>query len=319
MTIRLRVRVRGTVQGVGFRPHLWRLATALGLTGNVRNDAEGVLAEVQGARAGELAEQLRRTAPPLARIAAIEVTPCPPVAGEAGFTILGSAPGQVATAVAPDACVCPDCLAEMCDPADRRFRYPFLNCTQCGPRFTITRRLPYDRTNTAMAGFPLCAACRAEYENPADRRFHAEPIACPDCGPRLSHDIAEVLAALRAGQIVALKGLGGFHLLCDATNDATVTRLRTSKERGDKPFAIMALNAASAGQYLTIGPEEQTALASSERPVVVLSKKGQGALPPGPPPGDGGPLDPDTLRVFGRGGLRETSRHSLSPPLPKTP
>ena len=166
MTTRLRVRVRGTVQGVGFRPHVWRLATGLGLSGTVRNDAEGVLAEVQGARAAELAERLRCDPPRLARITAIEVQPCTPVAGETGFIILGSAAGRVATAVAPDACVCADCLAEMCDPADRRWRFPFINCTQCGPRFTITRQLPYDRANTAMAGFPLCDDCREEYREP---------------------------------------------------------------------------------------------------------------------------------------------------------
>ena len=229
---RLRVRVRGTVQGVGFRPHVWRLARGLGLTGTVLNDAEGVLAEVQGHRAAEFVPTLRAGPPPLARITAIEVAPIPPLPGEAAFVILASAGGRVATSVAPDACVCPACLAEMSDPADRRWRYPFLNCTECGPRFTITRRLPYDRANTAMAGFPLCPDCAGEYADPADRRFHAEPIACPRCGPQLSHPIEAVLAALRAGRIVALKGLGGFHLLCDATDADAVDRLRAAQGAG---------------------------------------------------------------------------------------
>jgi hydrogenase maturation protein HypF len=294
MTTRLRVRVRGTVQGVGFRPHVWLLATGLGLTGTVRNDAEGVLAEVQGTRAAEFLERLRRDPPPLARISAIEAECRPPVAEEAGFVILGSAAGRVATAVAPDACVCADCLAEMCDPADRRWRFPFINCTNCGPRFTITRHLPYDRANTAMAGFPLCEACRREYEDPADRRFHAEPTACPACGPGLSHELSEVLAALRGGRIVALKGLGGFHLLCDAGNDAAVARLRARKERGDKPFAVMALNGLSAQRWLRIGAVERRTLESVERPVVLVRKQGQGLCPWTPPRGSG-PLEPISL------------------------
>jgi hydrogenase maturation protein HypF len=280
---RLRVRVRGTVQGVGFRPYLWRTATALGLTGTVRNDAEGVLAEVQGARVGAFLAALRRDPPPLARITAIEAAPCAAVAGETEFTILASAAGRVATAVAADVCVCADCLAELCDPTDRRWRYPFLNCTQCGPRFTITRRLPYDRANTAMAGFPLCAACRREYQNPADRRFHAEPIACPACGPRLSHDLADVVAALRGGRIVALKGLGGFHLMCDAANAGAVERLRARKERGGKPFAVMALNVASAARHVAIDPADAAALTAAERPVVLLRRLAGGgdSLAPG--------------------------------------
>ena len=292
MTIRMRVRVRGTVQGVGFRPHVWRLATGLGLTGTVRNDAEGVLAEVQGARAGEFPDRLRHDPPPLARITAIEAESRPPIVGEKGFVILGSTAGRMATAVAADACVCADCLAEMCDPADRRWRFPFINCTQCGPRFTITRLLPYDRRNTAMAGFPLCDACRREYEDPADRRFHAEPTACPVCGPRLSHDLAEVLAALRGGRIVALKGLGGFHLLCDATNGDAVARLRARKERGNKPFAVMALNAVSAERWTCIGALERASLKSVERPVVLV-KQGQGSALD--PPRAGRPLDPIPL------------------------
>lgn len=270
---RLRLRVRGTVQGVGMRPHLWRLAAELGLTGTVRNDAEGVLAEVQGVRAGEFAPALAAAPPPLARLVAIEVAPCAEVAGEHGFVILGSAGGLAATAIAADAAPCPECLAEMCDPADRRWRYPFLNCTHCGPRFSITRRVPYDRANTAMAAFPLCDDCRAEYENPADRRFHAEPVACPVCGPRLSHPLETVLAALGEGRIVALKGVGGFHLLCDALNPGAVATLRARKERGGKPFAVMALNAASAARWTDMAPAERAALESPERPIVLLTAR----------------------------------------------
>ena len=258
--IRVQVRVRGSCAGGGFPP------TSVAPRHRTRVDRHGVqrrrggVAEVQGARVAEFLHRLPLDKPPLARITAIETQPCPPVAGEDGFAILGSATGRVVTSVGPDACICADCLAEMCDPADRRWGYPFLNCTQCGPRFTITRRLPYDRPNTAMAGFPLCEDCGREYRDPADRRFHAEPVACPACGPRLSHSIAEVLAALLGGQIVALKGLGGFHLLCDATDAGAVERLRARKERGRKPFAVMVLNTISAERWTRIGPAESTAL-----------------------------------------------------------
>jgi hydrogenase maturation protein HypF len=240
----------------------------------VRNDAEGVLIEVQGVRAAEFLPALQCASPPLARITEVLAEWVTPVAAEEGFLILASAEGPVSTSAAPDVCVCPACLAEMCDPADRRWGYPFLNCTECGPRFTIIRRLPYDRPNTALAAFPLCAACRAEYENPADRRFHAQPIACPDCGPKLSHSVAEVLAALRDGRIVALKALGGFQLLCDATSEEVVTRLRERKGREAKPFALMALNVASARRWVEIGPAEQASLQSPERPIVLLTRKG---------------------------------------------
>jgi hydrogenase maturation protein HypF len=283
---RLRVRVRGTVQGVGFRPYVYRQAAALGLTGSVHNDADGVLVEVQGRRAAEFVDRLRREPPPLARISAVEAESCPMRPGEAGFAIAPSvAATRVATSVAPDVCVCDACLAEMSDPTDRRYRYPFLNCTACGPRYTITRRLPYDRPQTAMAGFPLCPACRAEYEDPANRRFHAEPTACPVCGPRLSHGLDEVLSALRSGAIVALKGLGGFHLLCDATDAAAVERLRARKHRDAKPFAVMALNAASAAAWTRFGPDEQAVLEGRERPIVLLSKRPDAGLPEALAPG----------------------------------
>ena len=283
---RLRVRVRGIVQGVGFRPYVYRQAAALGLTGSVRNDADGVLVEVQGERAGEFVERLRREPPPLARIAAVHAEVCAPRTGESGFAIVASVAGsRVATSVGPDVCICDDCLGEMCDPADRRYRYPFLNCTACGPRYTITRRLPYDRPQTAMASFPLCPACRAEYEDPANRRFHAEPTACPVCGPHLSHQLDAIVAALGSGAIVALKGLGGFHLLCDATDAAAVVRLRARKHRDAKPFAMMALNAASAARWTRFGPAERALLESRERPIVLLERREDAGLPEALAPG----------------------------------
>lgn len=280
--IRQRIRVGGQVQGVGFRPFVHALAARLGLTGWVLNDGAGVLAEVQGpaaALAGFMAALTAET-PPLARIDRVITEDAPAQAGEGGFVIRASRGGTViSTGVAPDAAVCPACLAEMCDPTARRYRYPFLNCTHCGPRYTITRRLPYDRPQTSMAGFPLCPDCRREYADPADRRFHAQPVACPVCGPRLSHAIEDVVAHLRAGRIVALKGLGGFHLACDAMNDAAVARLRQVKQRNGKPFAVMVANGVSAARLADLDPAELAALDSPARPIVIARRRdgaGQG-------------------------------------------
>ncbi|WP_448189988.1 carbamoyltransferase HypF [Azospirillum sp. sgz301742] len=271
---RFRVRVRGQVQGVGFRPYVYALAHAYGLTGWVLNDGEGVLLEVQGADTQSFLHALPTNPPPLARIDAVESQLVPAVPDEAGFTIRASDPTQrVTTAVTADAAVCPACLAELFDPADRRYRYPFLTCTHCGPRFTITRRLPYDRPQTSMAGFPLCAACAAEYHAPADRRFHAQPTACPACGPRLSHSIADILTAIKAGKIVALKGLGGFHLACDATNAEAVERLRRLKQRNGKPFALMVANTASTERFVEVEDQERKLLEGLARPIVLLRRK----------------------------------------------
>src|SRR5580700_7570375 len=241
--VRHRIRVIGVVQGVGFRPFVHRLANELGLTGYVGNDTEGVLVEVEGAVTSVTSFEARlvRDAPALARIHAISsmgVEACE----ERGFHIVESrADGAVRTFVSPDVAVCDDCLAELFDPADRRYRYPFINCTNCGPRFTITVALPYDRRNTTMDGFPLCDECAREYHDPFDRRFHAQPVACAECGPRLWLEgpggtvegtdavMAQVQALLVGGGIVAVKGLGGYHLACDARSGEAVAELRRRK------------------------------------------------------------------------------------------
>jgi hydrogenase maturation protein HypF len=285
--VRCRIRVRGVVQGVGFRPFVYRLAGELGLSGHVANDGEGVLAEVEGdpAAVARFADRVRAEAPPLARIETV-VGERIGLVGEPGFRIVESRVGaDVRTSVAPDVAVCDDCLRDLFDPADRRHRYPFVNCTNCGPRFTITVRLPYDRPNTTMAGFPLCDACAAQYHDPGDRRFHAQPIACPACGPRLWFERAGVVvdgtdAALAAatrvvaeGGIVAIKGLGGYHLACDATSEVAVRRLRDRKRRGDKPFAVMAPDLAGARRVAAVDDHEAALLTSPARPIVLLRRR----------------------------------------------
>jgi len=279
------IRVRGAVQGVGFRPFVFRLASELRLDGFVRNDAEGVAIEVQG-DAGLLerfVDRLAGEAPRLARIDAIEAREAPPREGR-GFAIEASVAGRARTGVAADAAVCPECLAELFDPGDRRHRYAFINCTQCGPRYTITERLPYDRPNTSMSAFALCAPCATEYRDAATRRFHAQPNACPACGPRLalrdaagvpigSDDVvAAAVARLRRGEILAVKGLGGYHLACDARNADAVARLRTRKAREEKPFAVMVAGAASLAPFAVTGGDECSLLESRERPIVLVRK-----------------------------------------------
>jgi hydrogenase maturation protein HypF len=282
---RFGIRVRGAVQGVGFRPFVYRLARELALSGWVRNDAAGVTIEVQGAaiKIDRFVQRLSADAPRLARVASIETREqslCPPAAD---FSIMESRGGVVTTSVPADAAVCEECLAELFEPHDRRYRYAFINCTQCGPRYTITRALPYDRAQTSMSGFAQCPACLAEYTSPEHRRFHAEPNACPACGPRLAlvdaagqavagDPIEATLARLLAGEIVAIKGLGGFHLACNAGDARAVARLRSRKHREEKPFAVMIANAASAQTWATCGAGERVLLESPERPIVLLRK-----------------------------------------------
>ncbi|MGD8352191.1 MAG: Sua5/YciO/YrdC/YwlC family protein, partial [Nitrospirota bacterium] len=290
---RLAIRVRGTVQGVGFRPYVFGLATSMGLSGFVANTGEGVVIEVEGPEAGSFAGRLAEGAPPLASIASVEVSPLP-FQGCEGFRILESGKAEGFTHVAPDVSVCPDCLAEMRDPSDRRYRYPFINCTNCGPRYTITLRTPYDRPNTTMAPFEMCPLCRAEYEDPANRRFHAQPNACPACGPSVSlmgedargdEAVERVRALLREGAVVAIKGLGGFHVACDATNPGAVGRLRERKRKNRKPFALMAPDAETVRRFCHVSPEEEALLASPRRPIVLLEKK-PNALPEDISPGN---------------------------------
>ncbi len=261
------------VQGVGFRPFAYGLASRLKLSGFVRNDADGVLIEVEGAGAGAFLAELKQAPPPLARIDSIEVGPVTPVGGE-GFVIDATRQGRTTTRIGADAAVCDACLDELFDPKSRFFGYPLINCTHCGPRYTLTRALPYDRAQTSMASFPMCADCARDYRDPTNRRFHAEPIACPVCGPKLSESIADVAALLKRGGIVALKGLGGFHLLCDANDEAAVARLRRRKARDAKPFAVMVANFASAGRLAEIGPIERALLEGLSRPIVLARSRG---------------------------------------------
>jgi len=285
--VRRRVTVRGLVQGVGFRPFVHRLAHELGVEGWVRNDGSGVEIAVQGARGPveALVERLVGEAPPLARIASLEVRDEQPEPESSGFVIVASEPSRIRTGVGPDAAVCEACLAELFDPRDRRYRHPFIGCTHCGPRYTLVERLPWDRPNTTMAGFPLCAACRHEYEDPSDRRFHAQQVACPRCGPRVAlldsngvqddrdDPFAQAVACLLAGGIVAVKGQGGFHLCCDARNAAAVARLRSRKAREEKPFAVMVAGVPSARALVHVSPSEAELLRAQERPIVLLRKR----------------------------------------------
>jgi hydrogenase maturation protein HypF len=287
--VRARLRVTGTVQGVGFRPFVYRHATALGLSGFVRNDSAGVLIEVEGGDAGvaELTRLLEEEAPPLARVTGVVAEALPAVGDAGGFSIQASDQGgSEAAAVSVDTATCADCLAEVDDPVDRRHRYPFTNCTNCGPRYTIVLGVPYDRPATTMAGFPMCAACQAEYDDPADRRFHAQPNACPVCGPSLAWRdpsgkveergdaaLAATVAALRSGSVVAVKGLGGYHLAVDATSESAVAELRRRKARDDKPFAVIVADMDEADRLVVLDEAARVALASARRPIVLAPRR----------------------------------------------
>jgi hydrogenase maturation protein HypF len=299
-SVRRRIRVIGVVQGVGFRPFVHRVATELGLDGQVGNDTEGVLVEVEGdpSRVELFEARLLADAPPLARIFSIEGATVE-LRRATGFHIVESVSSDAgSTFVSPDVAVCDDCLDELFDPRDRRHRYPFINCTNCGPRFTITLRLPYDRPNTTMRHFALCEACATEYHEPADRRFHAQPVACSDCGPRLWFEsaagpvdetdaaLAAAQASLARGEVVAVKGIGGYHLACDATSEEAVATLRRRKERADKPLAVMVGDLATARRLARISPYDATTLLRPERPIVLLARRHGGPLAAGVAPGN---------------------------------
>jgi len=291
--VRQRLTVTGVVQGVGFRPFVHRLATELGLAGFVGNDSGAVFLEVQGhpARVREFGRRLRAEAPPLARIGTIAAVDIDVTPGTGrGFDIAASERVAGATTpIPPDIAVCDDCVAELFDPGDRRHRHPFVTCTNCGPRFTIIRTLPYDRPATTMAAFAMCARCAREYADPADRRFHAQPIACPDCGPSLwfcarpsspegrvegaDAALAAAQRALAAGAVVAVKGIGGYHLACLADDQQAVTALRTRKARGAKPFAILVRDLDVARRYAAISDAEAAVLSGPARPVVLLARR----------------------------------------------
>ena len=302
---RLRVEIHGAVQGVGFRPFVYRLAAELRLHGWVLNDTEGVFIEVEGPmdRLIRFLDRLPAETPPRAIVQSMESVWLPP-AGYERFEIRHSANTGAKTAlILPDVATCVDCLGELLNPDDRRYRYPFTNCTNCGPRFSIIEALPYDRPNTTMRGFTLCPACQAEYNSPLDRRFHAQPNACPTCGPQLAlYENGRALASsptdsptpdrpgneallraaelIRAGKILAIKGLGGFHLMVDARNGAAVDRLRERKQRHEKPLAIMAPDLDQVNGLCEVQTEAAALLTSAEAPIVLLRRKrGSGVLP----------------------------------------
>ncbi|MER7935765.1 MULTISPECIES: carbamoyltransferase HypF [unclassified Streptomyces] len=301
--VRRRVTVRGTVQGVGFRPYVHRLAAGVGLTGFVGNTADGVVIEVEGTASAveRFCALLAGEPPPLATVTAVAVEDLPATGADPGFTIRATEHAAAGRTLLPaDTATCADCLRELADPADRRHRHPFINCTHCGPRFTIANAMPYDRAATTMSGFPLCPHCAREYDAPADRRFHAQPVACPDCGPRLrlvpaadsgvraardGDALSRARELLAAGRIVAVKGVGGYHLACDAGNARAVETLRTRKARGDKPFAVMCADLAEAERIAVVGAAERAALTGPRRPIVLLRPR-DGARPaPGVCPG----------------------------------
>jgi hydrogenase maturation protein HypF len=293
-TVRKQIRIEGIVQGVGFRPFVYRIATARELAGSVCNDSRGVLIEIEGRKTlvDAFLRALRDELPPLASISAMEVSERP-VSGEAGFAIVESRSGSARSAqIAPDTHVCTDCLQELFDPRDRRYRYPFINCTNCGPRYSIVTGIPYDRPLTTMVDFPMCPTCTQEYRDPRSRRFHAQPNACADCGPRLSFrdeqgrpllcddPLAETVKRLRQGRIVAIKGLGGYHLAVDATSTAAVARLRQRKLRDEKPFALMVFSPERVRRYARLTALEERILTGVERPIVLLEQRPDAPISP---------------------------------------
>jgi hydrogenase maturation protein HypF len=301
--VAMEIRVRGRVQGVGFRPTVWRIARELGLRGEVLNDAEGVLVRVGGSQTAVSAfiDRVEREPPPLGRIDRIETQAfCGDLPSQ--FRIAGSVGGTAHTQITPDAAICRACAEEITNPFERRFRYPFTNCTHCGPRLSIIEGIPYDRAKTAMAPFAMCAGCAADYRDPADRRFHAEAIACQICGPKvallrldgqtasferyLTRDVIDAASSLiRKGEIIAIKGIGGYQLACDATNADSVARLRRLKRRDGKPFALMARDLDVIRRYCIVGDEEERLLTGPMAPIVLLDAKGAKHLPEAIAPG----------------------------------
>ncbi len=287
-----RIHIRGTVQGVGFRPWVYRTARAIGVTGTVRNDADGVTIDAFGPETGlqQFLDALHDP-PPAARILSVAVHEIEPRHVDRFEIAASERAGDRTVSIPPDLAVCPDCVAEIFDPSNRRYRYPFTNCTNCGPRFTIALDIPYDRAATTMGSFVMCDACRREYDDPLDRRFHAQPNACPVCGPQLSlraadgvrlhvdDPIARAASALKDGLIVSVKGIGGFHLACDARSDAAVRRLRARKRRDEKPFAVMVRDLAAAESVAVLGREARALLTAVERPIVLAPKR-RSALAP---------------------------------------
>ncbi|MFI5891013.1 carbamoyltransferase HypF [Actinoplanes sp. NPDC051513] len=279
--LRRRYTVSGLVQGVGFRPFAYATASALALSGSVANTADGVVTEVEGEADAvhSYGQRLRNDAPPLAMVIGVFSEDLP-LQGGTGFTIASSHGGEAHTLASPDVAICADCLRELRDPADRRYRHPFITCTNCGPRFTIINSLPYDRRATTMAGFPMCADCEAEYADPEDRRFHAQPIACPSCGPTLElvppsseNPLDACRRLLAEGRIVAVKGLGGYHLACDARNAAAVAELRRRKQRGGKPFAVMVADVETARRLAALSEGDEELLDDIRRPIVLAPRR----------------------------------------------
>lgn len=286
MVERAKITIKGVVQGVGFRPYVYALAGSLKMRGYVTNTSEGVSIDIEGEKLDDFIARLPQEAPELSIIFEVTVVPLP-VCGYADFRILESSDEGRFTLISHDVSVCDDCLRELIDPADRRYLYPFINCTNCGPRFSITRSVPYDRPNTTMSGFTMCPACRAEYEDPANRRFHAQPNACPECGPQIHFKVHSskfkvpenenalkgAITLLRGGGIVAIKGIGGFHIACDAANDEAVKRLRDRKRKSNKPFALMAPDTGTVETFCEVSEEERNILLSRRRPIVLLRKR----------------------------------------------
>jgi hydrogenase maturation protein HypF len=281
----LHIAIRGVVQGVGFRPFVYNLAQELSLKGFVTNSSDGVFISVEGNNLDDFLERIRTESPPLSKIMSVDISPSNP-GGYASFSIKDSSDTGRFTLVSPDVSICEDCFRELFDRQDRRYRYPFINCTNCGPRYTITRSVPYDRKNTTMNNFDMCSDCNAEYHDPSNRRFHAQPNACPRCGPRVDltgnrelleeylkdSPIRTARALLKAGKIIAVRGLGGFHIACDATNIDAVKKLRQRKRKSNKPFAVMAPDVDAINTFCHVSDRERQVLSSPARPIVLLRK-----------------------------------------------